>query len=158
MSSKKETHMQLFTHILILSSLLFVTACSETTTPETKVPVEKPAVMFDDENPNISTEKLVSETITLAGVTLHIRAQGKMKPREEYQIAIGLIEGEQGADIRLWIGGKTKASSMVYRANGHGDHYHAHAEVPDEVNAQTALWIEAQSVSGEKETGSIALQ
>ncbi|MBC8203518.1 MAG: hypothetical protein H8E91_06785 [Planctomycetes bacterium] len=150
--------MQLFTHTLILGSLLIATACSETSTPETKVPVEKPAVIPNDEKPDISTEKLISETITLAGVTLQIRAKGILKPREEYQIAIGLMSGEQGADVRLWIGEKTKAGSMVNKANGHGDHYHAHAEVPDEVTPQTALWIEVQSVTGETETGSVALQ
>jgi hypothetical protein len=30
--------------------------------------------------------------------------------------------------------------------------------VPKEVNEKTALWIEVQSVTGERETGRIALQ
>lgn len=154
--------MRFLTLSITLGIVTLITACGETqessTTNQPAETDETPAVMFDDENPTTSTEKLSTETITIAGVTLRVSAQGTMKPRGEYQIAIGLIDGEQGAVIRLWIGGKTKAGSMVFKAQGHGDHYHGHAEVPDEVNSQTALWLEVQSVSGETGTDSISLQ
>jgi hypothetical protein len=159
---KKETHMQFLTLSISLGIITLITACGEapvsSSTNQPEKTEEAPVVSFDHGKENTSTEKLSTETITIAGVTIRVSAQGTMKPKQKYQIAIGLIDGEKGAVIRVWIGGKTKAGSMVFKAQGHGDHYHAHAEVPDEVNSQTALWLEVQSVSGETETGSISLQ
>jgi hypothetical protein len=71
---------------------------------------------------------------------------------------MALIEGEQNATVRLWVGDQSKSGSMVHRAESHGDHYHMNAKVPSKENAQTALWLEVQSVSGKTETGRIALQ
>ena len=158
---KKETRMRTFTLSLLLLTLLLMTACGESTSPEepTKpTAAEKPVVPIEDGHQTISGDKIISEIITLAGVTLQVKAKGTLKPRSQYLLSFGVIEGEQGAVIRLWIGEESRVGSLVYKAQSHGDHYHGSAEVPDEINPKTALWLEVQSVSGEKETGSIALQ
>jgi len=153
--------MRTFTHSLLLGTLLLMTACGESTSPEepTKPTVaEKPVVPIEDGHQTISGDKIISKIITLAGVTLQVQAKGTMKPGNQYQFSFGLIQGRQGAVIRLWIGEESREGSLVYKAHSHGDHYHGAAEVPDVINAQSALWLEVQSVSGEKETGRVALQ
>jgi hypothetical protein len=153
--------MQLFTRTLLLGTIILMTACGESSSPTEPAKLtatEKPDVQIEDEQTPSSGDNIVSETITLAGVTLQVQAKGTMEPKNQYQLSFGLIKGEQGAIIRLWIGEESRVGSLVYKAHSHGDHYHGSAEVPDEINPKTALWLEVQSVSGEKETGSIPLQ
>ena len=153
--------MRTFTHTLLLGTLFLMTACGESSSTEepTKPAVtEKPVVQIENDLPSVSDDKIISEIITLAGVTLQVKAKGTMKPGNQYQFSFGVIQGRQGAIIRLWIGEESREGSLVYKANSHGDHYHGAAEVPDVISPQSALWLEVQSVSGEKETGRVALQ
>ncbi|MBC8522481.1 hypothetical protein H8D29_00990 [PVC group bacterium] len=150
---------------LILGFLFLVTGCGDndaTTTEKPAVPtvtVETPAQKpTTDDTSDQGNQKTITDTITLAGVTLRVAAQGSLIPGSKYLIEMALIEGEQNATVRLWVGDQSKSGSMVHRADSHGDHYHVNAKVPSKVNAQTALWLEVQSVSGKTETGRIALQ
>ena len=143
-----------------------MTACSDTpaqTEPVTEVQepvteVQEPVARLEDEKPLGPSDQIRSDVISLAGVTLKVHTKGIMEPGAQYQMSFGLVDSEPGAIIRLWIGNESREGSLVFKAHSHGDHYHGAAEVPDEVNEQTALWLEVQSVSGEKETGSIPLQ
>ncbi len=150
--------MKFFTHTLILSALFLVNACSENSSPETEAQNEKPTDQIRTEQPAHSAEEIRGETITLAGVTLVVQSKGALEPGNQYQLSIGVIEGERGAIIRTWIGDESRVGSLVYKAHSHGDHYHGSAEVPDIINSQTALWLEVQSVTGETESGSVALK
>jgi hypothetical protein len=138
-----------------------MTSCGESSSPteaEKTTPTEEPVVQNEDGHQTISGDSIISEIITLAGITLQVQAKGTMKPRSQYQFSFGLIEGEQGAIIRLWIGEESRVGSLVYKAQSHGNHYHGSAEVPDVINPDTSLWLEVHSVTGDKETGSVALQ
>ena len=165
--------MRTFTHSLLLGTLLLMTACGEPTSPEepTKpTAAEKPAVKAPTPAPTATPaataahghsngiQPTISTSLSLANVTLNIAGQGTLKPMSQYRFNIGLVAGTPGAIVRLWIGEESGVGSVKSKANGHGDHYHASAIVPKEVNEKTALWIEVQSVTGERETARIALQ
>jgi hypothetical protein len=47
---------------------------------------------------------------------------------------------------------------MKTKADGHGDHYHAHVTVPSKINSNTALWVEIRTLKGSVGLEKIALQ
>jgi len=147
--------------IITIGLLLLLAACGNkeevTNTPASTTETTK-TVTTSDSNQNNRDLRTISESMSLAGVAIDINMKGTLRPNSEYQGEITLISGKQGATVRLWIGDESGAGSMKYKANEHGDHYHAFAVVPKEINTKTALWIEVQSVSGERELGKIALQ
>ncbi len=158
--------MRIFTHTLIIGTVLLLTACGnedtqkssapETPATTTKAPAPTPA--GNGHGHSHGNQPSISIAISLAGVTLDIVAQGTLAPNAEYHVEMALIDGTPGAVVRLWIGDESGVGSMKTKADGHGDHYHAHAVVPKEINAKTAMWVEVQSVTGDRETGRIALQ
>ncbi len=160
--------MRIFTHTLIIGTVLVLTACGseeaqETTTSKTptastttKTPTTAPA--GNGHGHSHGNQPNVSMAISLAGVTLDINAQGTLAPNAEYHVEIALVAGAPGAIVRLWIGDASGKGSMKTKADGHGDHYHAHVVAPKEINNKTAMWVEVQGVSGDRETGRIALQ
>ncbi|MBC8308906.1 MAG: hypothetical protein ISR75_05160 [Phycisphaerales bacterium] len=147
--------------IITICLLLLLAACGNkeeaTNTPASTSETTK-TVATTDSNQDNRDQRTISESMSLAGIILDINMKGTLRPNSEYQGEITLVSGTQGATIRLWIGYESGIGSMKYKADGHGDHYHAFAVVPNEINAKTALWIEVQSVTGETETGSAALQ
>ncbi len=144
--------------ILLLGSLLLIASCGtkESETPKTSE-VPKPTVKAPVDSSNTIPE-VVSISLSLAGVTLDVKAHGTVTPNAEYRIEIALISGTPGATVRLWIGDKSGVGSMKTKAVGHGDHYHARVLAPKEINEKTAIWIEVVSVTGDREIGHIALQ
>jgi len=159
--------MQFITHTLILGTVALLVACGgskeETTNipaPTETAPATAPkSLSVVDPDHDQGNQPAVSESISIAGITLHINAQGKLVPNAKYRIEMALVSGEQSATVRIWIGDESGVGSMKMKAGGHGDHYHVpDIAVPKEVNSKTALWIEVQSASGEKELGKIALQ
>ena len=153
------------TATILLGTLLVVTACGgkeETantakpvaapTPPPASTPAQSAHGQIQGNMPRISM------SLSLAGVTLDIVAQGTLKPMSRYRIDLALLAGAPGAVVRVWIGDESGVGSAKSKANGHGDHYHASAIVPKEINEKTALWIEVQSVTGDRESGRIALQ
>ncbi|MAI67175.1 MAG: hypothetical protein CMJ26_04795 [Phycisphaerae bacterium] len=160
--------MRIFTHTLIIGTSLALTACGndkaqDATTPEktsvtapAKTP--KPVPIDNGHGHSHGNQPTISMALSLSGVTLDINAQGTLAPNAEYHVDIGLIAGAPGAVIRLWIGDASGKGSMKTKADSHGDHYHAHVLAPKEINDKTAMWFEVQGVSGDRETGQIALQ
>ena len=152
---------------LLLGFLLFITACGskepETSNTQKTTEAPKPPAITESDTGHghgheHSDQPTISMSLSLAGVTLDIDAQGSLEPNSEYHLEMVLIDGTPGATVRLWIGEKSGVGSMKTKADGHGDHYHGHAIVPKEINEKTALWIEVQSVTGDREIGRIALQ
>ena len=155
--------MRLISNTVLLGTLLLVTACGSkeevVNTPKpapTPPPTSTPAQSAHGHSHG--NQPIISMSLSLVGVTLDINAQGTLRPNAEYHIEIALVAGTPGAVVRLWIGDESGVGSMKSKADGHGDHYHAHAIVPKEINEKTALWIEVQSVTGDRATGKIALQ
>ncbi len=148
--------------ILLLGSLLLIASCG-TQESKTPKPSKKPTATA---KPTVNTghvhtqegQQTVSMSLSLAGITLDVNALGALAPNSEYHVEMSLIAGTPGATVRLWIGEKTGVGSMKTKADGHGDHYHAHLLAPKEINEKTAMWVEVQSVTGDREIGRIALQ
>jgi hypothetical protein len=65
--------------------------------------------------------------------------------------------GPTPAAVRLWIGEKSGAGSLKTKASGHDNHFHGRAEVPSQIPAGAALWIEVESASGERTSASLPL-
>ncbi|MBT4529890.1 MAG: hypothetical protein HOC27_01680 [Phycisphaerae bacterium] len=153
--------MRLFTHTLILGSMLLLASCGSAEEKAAPTPTQgmAPTTTADTgHGHNQGAQPTTSMSLSLAGVTLDIAAKGTLRPNAEYRLEMALVSGEPGAIVRVWIGDESGTGSMKTKADGHGDHYHGHALVPKEISEKTALWIEVQSVTGEREVGRIALQ
>ncbi len=152
---------------LLLGSIFLLAHCgtqepekpiiTETPTATTKAPAPKQTVDSGDGRDQ-GNQQTISMSLSLAGVTLDIAAQGTLHPNSVYHLEMVLVAGSPGGTVRVWIGDESGKGSMKTKADGHGDHYHAHVLTPKVINEKTALWIEVQSVTGDRATGRIALQ
>jgi len=152
--------MQNITYTFILGTAITLTSCSsEETKPVPPSPAPAPTVAAPSgHGHNHGNQPIINESLTIAGVTLNIAAQGNFVPGADYHIEIALVSGTQGAVVRLWIGEEDGVGSLKTKAGSHGDHYHGHALVPIKVNSKTALWVDVTGVDGQKGKGRIALK
>lgn len=95
--------------------------------------------------------------VTIGGATLEVTISGAIEPNGEVHADIVQTGGPTPAAVRLWIGEKSGAGSLKSKADGHDNHFHGHAEVPSPVPAGAALWIEVESASGVRTSGSLPL-
>ena len=96
--------------------------------------------------------------LTLANVALEVRYRGDGTPGSELDVSLRSVGGDRPATIRVWVGVESGKGSRKTKVHSHGATYHAHAHVPSNLPEGSALWIEVQTVNGEKESGSIDLQ
>ena len=162
--------MQNITYTFILGTAITLTSCSsEETKPVPPSPAPAPTVVAptvaappvqapSGHGHNHGNQPIINESLTIAGVTLNIAAQGNFVPGADYHIEIALVSGTQGAVVRLWIGEEDGVGSLKTKADSHGDHYHGHALVPIKVTSKTALWVDVTGVDGQTGKGRIALK
>lgn len=152
--------MQNITYTFILGTAITLTSCSsEETKPVPPSPAPAPTVAAPSgHGHNHGNQPIINESLTIAGVTLNIAAQGNFVPGADYHIEIALVSGTQGAVVRLWIGEEDGVGSLKTKAGSHGDHYHGHALVPIKINSKTALWVDVTGVDGQTGKGRIALK
>ena len=152
------------TPIILLATLSLLISCNET---EQKQPNEftKPAPAASTDTAHShghshspGNQPTISESISVAGITLNIDAHGTLAPGNEYHLDIALVHGSEGAVIRLWIGNEDGTGSMKTKADAHGDHYHAHVQAPLKLSNTSALWIDVQSTDGQTGKGRIELK
>ncbi len=93
-------------------------------------------------------------TVVIAGTTLEVSAGGEIEPKAELNVNIKHIDGPVPVEIRFWIGNEAGDGSMKSKTDPSG---HGHGEVPATVNADTALWIEIETSSGERVRSSVPL-
>lgn len=98
----------------------------------------------------IADEKRPLGTVEIAGSTLSLSMSGTMLPNSELKLDINHESGPIPGTIRLWIGSMSGEGSLKTKAGGHGDHWHATAQFPDVITAQTALWIEVEDSEGKR--------
>jgi hypothetical protein len=159
--------MQNITYTFILGTAITLTSCSsEEAKPVPPSPIPAPTVVAppppvqapSGHGHNHGNQPIINESLTIAGVTLNIAAQGNFVPGADYHIEIALVSGTQGAVVRLWIGEEDGVGSLKTKADSHGDHYHGHALVPIKINSKTALWVDVTGVDGQTGKGRIALK
>ena len=159
--------MQNITYTFILGTAITLTSCSsEEAKPVPPSPIPAPTVVAppppvqapSGHGHNHGNQPIINESLTIAGVTLNIAAQGNFAPGADYHIEIALVSGTQGAVVRLWIGEEDGVGSLKTKAGSHGDHYHGHALVPIKINSKTALWVDVTGVDGQTGKGRIALK
>ncbi len=154
------------TSIMLLATLSLLISCNET---EQKQPNElaKPVPVASSDSAHSHShshshshgnQPTISESISVAGITLNIDAHGTLAPGNEYHLDIALVDGPVGAVIRLWIGNEDGTGSMKTKADAHGDHYHAHVQAPLKLSNTSALWIDVQSTDGQTGKGRIELK
>ncbi len=95
--------------------------------------------------------------VTLANVALEVRYRGDLTPGSELDVSLRTVGGDRPATIRVWVGVESGQGSRKVKVHSHGATYHAHAHVPSELPDGSALWIEVQTVNGERESGSISM-
>ncbi|MBT8484480.1 MAG: hypothetical protein KJO43_02805 [Phycisphaerae bacterium] len=96
-------------------------------------------------------------SVTIGGATLEVTISGAIEPNGEVHADIVQTGGATPAVVRLWIGEESGAGSLKSKADGHDNHFHGHAEVPSQIPAAAALWIEVESASGERTSASLPL-
>ena len=86
----------------------------------------------------------------------------RVEPVYEEKLADGHfnlpISGAEVGAVRAWVGGEDPTKALVVKAEVENHYYHTHLEVPDPITPETRLWVEIESPTGEKHTGSAALQ
>ena len=96
--------------------------------------------------------------VTIAGTSFSVKMGGELAPSAVMHLHIERNEGPEPAAIRVWIGDESAVGSLKGKASGGGEGaYHADAEAPAELSPDAALWIEVESVDGERSVGSLAL-
>jgi outer membrane murein-binding lipoprotein Lpp len=104
-----------------------------------------------------AAERELGEVI-ISGTTFRVRMGGELEPTATLHLDIQVVEGPEPAAIRVWIGDESAVGSLKGKASGGGEGaYHADAEAPAELSPDAALWIEVESVDGERSVGSVAL-
>lgn len=96
-------------------------------------------------------------TIMVGGAELEVTMIGEAEPNAEVHIDIVQTGGERPAAVRLWIGDSTGRGSLKSKADGHDNHFHGHTEAPAEITAETELWIEVETASGDRAGRSLPL-
>ena len=96
--------------------------------------------------------------LTLANIALEVRYRGDGTPGSALDVSLITVNGERPATIRVWVGVESGKGSRKTKVHSHGATYHAVAAVPSDIPEGSALWIEVQTLNGEKESGSIDLQ
>ncbi len=96
-------------------------------------------------------------SVVIAGTSLEVSASGAPTPNTLMHVNIEYRDGPAPVAVRLWIGNEAGDESVRSRATGTGSVLHGHVEVPAEIDADAALWIEVETASGERLHGSVAL-
>lgn len=96
-------------------------------------------------------------TITVAGAVLRVSMTGDIAPSTVMHFDIVQTAGPTRSTLRLWIGNEAATGSLKTKSKAHGGHFHAHVEAPETLTTDTALWLEANTASGDRERASVPL-
>lgn len=97
-------------------------------------------------------------TFTIAGGTFTVAMTGNIAPITELHFDIVQTAGPTIDTLRLWIGDESATGSLKSKTTAHDNHFHAHVETPVTLSMDTALWIEADSTSGDRQRTSVSLK
>lgn len=105
-------------------------------------------------------EHLELGTATTAGITYEAIQIGELdEDSHEQVIEIVLTEGSpRPAAARIWIGTEDAEGSVKTRAEGSGNMFDVHVELPESLPADSRLWVEMENSQGESATSSFELK
>lgn len=87
-----------------------------------------------------------------------VAVSGEVKAGSEAHLDIKLSgSAAKPAAVRVWIGSQDGKGAMKQKADGSGNEYHAHADVPNPIPAGAKLWIEIDDGKGDKAVGGLAI-
>ena len=95
-------------------------------------------------------------SVAVGGTTLTVSMSGDLEPGAEVHVDLEHTGGPAPAAIRLWIGDEAGTRALKSKADGHDGHFEGHAEAPSDLTG-ASLWIEVESASGERASGSLQL-
>jgi hypothetical protein len=96
-------------------------------------------------------------SVTIGGVTFEVSISGSVATDAEIHVDMTQTAGPTPLAVRVWVGQESGAGAIRSKTDGHDDHFHGHAEVPSELPADAALWIEVELASGDRIVGSLPL-
>lgn len=109
-----------------------------------------------DEHGHAHAGETRTETVEINGTVLEVVLPVDVEPNTDLHLDINYIDGPFPAALRLWVGDEAATNAIKSKADAHGDHYHAHADVPGSLE-NVALWLEVESEDGGREAGSISI-
>ncbi len=95
-------------------------------------------------------------TIEVGGSTLEVSLAGDVTPGAEIHVDVVKTAGPTPAAVRVWVGDEAATGVMKAKADGHGDHFHGHAETPAALGSGL-LWIEVERLDGSRVAKSVPL-
>ncbi|MAY73623.1 MAG: hypothetical protein CMJ31_02670 [Phycisphaerae bacterium] len=89
-------------------------------------------------------------TVEIGGSTLRVAVGGALIAGGEAQVDVTVGGGETPTALRLWIGDRAATGTIKTKADGGGGGFHAHVEVPSNVDGMAVLWVEVEQADGER--------
>ena len=95
-------------------------------------------------------------SVTIAGTTLAVSVSSDIRPSSEVHLDLEVESGPIPATVRFWIGDEAGTGALKSKADAHDDHFHGQTESPSTMDG-ASLWIEIESVNGNRTVGSMPL-
>ena len=96
-------------------------------------------------------------SVTIAGTKLAVSVSSDIRPSSEVHLDLEVESGPIPATVRFWIGDEAGTGALKSKADAHDDHFHGQTESPSTMDG-ASLWIEIESVNGNRTVGSMPLE
>lgn len=96
-------------------------------------------------------------SVTIAGITLAVSVSGNIAPSSVMHLDLEVESGPIPAAVRFWIGDEAGMGALKSKADAHDNHFHGQTESPSTMDG-ASLWIEIESVNGNRTVGSMPLE
>ena len=96
-------------------------------------------------------------SVTIAGTKLAVSVSSDIRPSSEVHLDLEVESGPIPATVRFWIGDEAGTGALKSKADAHNDHFHGQTESPSTMDG-ASLWIEIESVNGNRTVGSMPLE
>lgn len=148
--------MKLATFLMLLLALAFGAGCGDDKSSDTDGGANQDAGDDDNgeeghdgdgddegEDHHAHDEKHPLGTQKVGDISVTVTLFGDVVPGTETHMDVDIAGGTPDA-VRGWIGVKSGKGSLRAMIDGKNGHHHGHLEVPEELAADAALWIEVQ--------------
>ena len=97
------------------------------------------------------------DAIAFGGRAMTVVVEGSGAPGSELHVEGEITTGPVTDTLRVWVGSEDGAGARKTRMNITNGHFHAHVMIPQELLAGSALWFQAMTVDGERQSVSMPL-
>ncbi len=95
--------------------------------------------------------------IAFGGRAMTVMVEGSGAPGSELHVEGEITAGPATDTLRVWVGSEDGAGARKARMNITNGHFHVHVMIPKELLAGSALWFEAMTADGERQSVSMPL-